>query len=137
MKYIIIIALSILSVASYGQKLNPAKVPAAVKAKFIAIYPNIKNVTWELEDGNYEAGFDLNKVETTAVFTPAGVHVATETIIDIKALPAPITAYVSKNYPGQKINEASKIVAANGKITYEAEVKGKDMIFDDKGDFLK
>ncbi len=137
MKYLLIFALSVISLTGYGQKLNPAKVPAAVKAKFIAIYPNIKNPTWELEDGNYEAGFDLNKVETTVVFTPAGVHVATESIIDAKALPAPVIIYVSKNYPGQKINEASKIVAANGKITYEAEVKGKDLIFDEKGNLLK
>jgi hypothetical protein len=62
-----------------------------------------------------------------------------ETEIEIKpqALPSSVQDYISKNYPGQKIKEAAKITAADGTITYEAEVKGKDLIFDNNGSFVK
>ena len=52
-------------------------------------------------------------------------------------LPASVPLYVKKNMPNAKIKEASIIVDAAGKKTYEAEVNGKDLIFDEKGNFIK
>ena len=44
--------------------------------------------------------------------------------------------YILKNTLG-KIKEAAKIVNADGTITYEAEVKKGDVMFDQNGNFLK
>jgi hypothetical protein len=44
---------------------------------------------------------------------------------------------MKKNYPGTKVEEAAKIVKANGDINYEAEVHHKDVIFDANGKFIK
>jgi hypothetical protein len=44
---------------------------------------------------------------------------------------------VKKNFPGAKITEAGKVTDASGKTRYEAEVKGKDLVFDEAGNFLK
>lgn len=52
-------------------------------------------------------------------------------------MPAHISIYIKQHYSGTKINEAGKITDAKGAIIYEAEVKGKDLIFDEKGNFLK
>jgi hypothetical protein len=38
---------------------------------------------------------------------------------------------------GVKITEAGKVTDAKGRTRYEAEVKGKDMLFDEKGNFIK
>jgi hypothetical protein len=57
--------------------------------------------------------------------------------IKIDELPANAKAYVAKHYAGQKIKEAAKITDSKGVVTYEAEVKGKDLIFDNTGKFLK
>jgi len=38
---------------------------------------------------------------------------------------------------GVKITEAGKVTDAKGRTQYEAEVKGKDMLFDEKGNFIK
>lgn len=38
---------------------------------------------------------------------------------------------------GAKITEAGKIADAKGTVFYEAEVHEKDLLFDEKGNFVK
>ena len=118
-----------------AQKVKEAEVPSAVKAKQTSLYPNAKVERWEKEDGNFEAEFDNGKVESSTLFDASGKLLETETEIAVSAFPAGVSEYVTKNYAGQKIKEASKI-DANGTITYEAEVKEGDLIFDSNGKFL-
>ena len=40
-------------------------------------------------------------------------------------------------YEGITVKELTKITKSNGEINYEAAVKGKDLIFDAAGKFLK
>jgi len=51
-------------------------------------------------------------------------------------LPANTIAYVKEHYK-VKITEAGKVTDAKGNTSYEAEVKGKDVIFDKDGNFVK
>ncbi|MVM33680.1 hypothetical protein GO755_26815 [Spirosoma sp. HMF4905] len=112
-------------------------VPAAAKATVARLYPGVKNVKWEKEDGNYEAGLTHNGKELSLVIDAKGNVLETETTIAESALPASVREYVAKHYAGKKIKEAAEIVDAKGKKTYEAEVGGKDLIFDEKGQFIK
>jgi len=112
-------------------------VPSAVKTKFASLYPTVKKAKWDKEEANYEASFELNEVETSVLFDANGNVLETETEIAVSALPNGVADYISKNYAGQKIKETAKIVDANGVITYEAEVKAGDLIFDATGNFLK
>ena len=48
-----------------------------------------------------------------------------------------VTAYVKEHYKGAKITEAGKVTDAKGKLSYEAEVHGKDIIFDENGNFVR
>jgi hypothetical protein len=41
------------------------------------------------------------------------------------------------NNKGSKIAEAGRVTDAKGKISYEAQVNGKDIIFDENGTFTK
>jgi len=61
----------------------------------------------------------------------------TEKEIPVKDLPASCANYILKNYSGATIKEASEITDAKGMKTYEAEIKGKDIVFDANGNFLK
>jgi hypothetical protein len=67
----------------------------------------------------------------------SGNILETEVEIKIDELPAKAKEYVSKNYAGQKIKETAKITDSKGVVTYEAEIKGKDLIFDSNGNFIK
>ena len=124
-----------------AQKVKEAEVPKAVTESFAKNFPGTKAKEWEKEKDNYEAEFDLKKVETSATFSADGKLMETETEIATNALPKAFTNYVTKNYAGHKLSEASKIVDAAGTITYEAEVKkGKeemDLMFDSNGTFIK
>ena len=112
-------------------------VPAAAKATVARLYPGAKAVKWEKEDGNYEAGLTHNGKTLSLVIDAKGNVLETETTIAVSALPASVREYVTKHHAGKKIKEAAEIVDSKGKKTYEAEVGGKDLMFDDKGEFIK
>lgn len=138
----IVSALVLLTEFAEAQKLKEAEVPIAVKEGFKLAYPGIKAKEWEKEGDKYEAEFDLKKTETSAVFSTDGKLLETESEIALALLPKTVSEYVSKNYPGHKITEASKITeTGTGKVYYEAEItKGKDetdLVFDENGTFLQ
>lgn len=138
MKKTILVAviLTALALNVSAQKLKESEVPAAVKATFAKQYPGI-TAKWEKEDGKYEAGFKKEGITTSILYEPNGTMTETETDITPKSLPAAVNNYVKENYKGKSIKEASKIIKADGTINYEAEVNGKDLIFDATGKFLK
>ncbi|WP_223560489.1 PepSY-like domain-containing protein [Chryseobacterium lathyri] len=120
-----------------AQKVQQKDVPASVQKGFQKQFPTAREIKWEKEDGNYEAGFRIKGTETSVVITPSGNILETETEISSNSLSALIKAYINKNYPNQNIKGAAKITDAKGILTYEAEISGKDLIFDNKGKFLK
>lgn len=114
------------------------EVPAAVKEKFASLYPNVKKAKWEKENGNYEAEFEVNEVETSCVFDANANLLETETEIAVNTLPKAAAEYCAKNHAGKKISEAAKIVDSKNTPYFEAEVKGVgDLIFDASGNFVK
>lgn len=135
-KLILMIILVCMATYATAQRIPSSKVPAVVKEAFVKQHPEITKVNWEKEKGNYEAGFKLNNVPTSMLFDNSGNLLETETAIPLGQLPDKVKEYVSTKYPGSKITETSKIVDNKGVMTYEAEVKGKDLIFDADGNFL-
>lgn len=132
---LVIIASSFAFVAC-GQKLDAAKVPAAVKAGFAKAYPGAI-AKWEKENGNYEVNFKKDGNDMSMLIQPNGSIVETETDIKISDLPAIVLTYVKEHYAGKTIKEAAKLVKADGSVNYEAEVNGKDVIFDANGKFIR
>lgn len=136
-KTILLLVVGFTTFNACAQKMKDADIPATVKTAFAKQYPVVKDVKWELEDGKYEAGFDLNKVKTSVLIDPSGNITETETKIAVSALPKTIADYCAKNYADKKIAEASKIIDAKGVITYEAEINKMDVLFDTNGKFIK
>ena len=112
-------------------------VPQAAKATLARLYPGVKNAKWEKEDGNYEVGFTHQGKQLSLLIDAQGHVQETETTIAVSALPASVRVYVQKNRPGKKIKEAAEIVDAKGQKTYEAQVDGKDLLFNSKGAFIR
>lgn len=112
------------------------KIPATVQDAFKQHYPDISDVDWEKEGKNYEASFENKETETSVVIDASGKILETETEIETTALPKAALDYISANYKGHKIKEASKIVLGDGTINYEAEINKKDLIFDSSGSFI-
>jgi DNA gyrase/topoisomerase IV subunit A len=116
-----------------AQKVSDKEVPTVVKNTLQKSYPNAKEIKWEKEKANYEAEFEVNETDYSLLIDVSGNILETE----IDELPAKAKEYVSKNYAGQKIKETAKITDSKGVVTYEAEIKGKDLIFDSNGNFIK
>ena len=119
-----------------AQKLKEADVPAAVKASFAKQYPGI-TAKWEKEDSKYEAGFKKDGNKMSALFEVNGTMTESEIDIKVADLPATVLAYVQAHYKGKTIKEGAKITKADGTVNFEAEVNGKDVIFDATGKFIK
>mgnify|MGYP003597572893 CR=1 FL=1 len=141
-KYLMLmVAAASITTATFAQKKEKeeknehANVPAVVKQAFEKQYPGTK-AKWDKEDGKYEAGFKHNGHEMSVLYNANGTVDETEMEIPVTQLPAAATNYVIQHKMG-KISEAAKITKANGEVNYEAEVKGKDVIFDAAGKFLK
>jgi len=121
-----------------AQDLKEKDVPAVVKAGLAKKYPAASKVSWEKEKGNFEANWGGKSGEDNSViFTPSGNFVEIVEAISVSQLPAAIPAYISLHYKGAKIKEAGKVTDAAGKHMLEAEIKGKDLLFDEKGVFIK
>ena len=132
----VVFAAFTIALSACGQKLKEKDVPVVVKEAFNKQFTAAKDVEWEMEDGKYEVEFEINDEEMSAVFTNAGVLEETEVEIKKEALPAAVLSYLDANYKGVKIKETAKITKANGDVIYEAEIKGKDLMFDANGKFL-
>ncbi len=111
-------------------------IPAEVKTAFEKSFPGITVKKWDKEDGNYETNFSKDSKTMSATFTAAGVLEETETDIQVSELPSSVASYIKSNYKGATIKEAAIIEKGSNKM-YEAEVKGKDLLFDMDGKFLK
>ncbi|WP_375447858.1 hypothetical protein [uncultured Fibrella sp.] len=107
--------------------------PAAVKATITRLYPTAKGVKYEKENAGYEVGFTHNGKAMSVVLDAKGVVKETETVIAVSDLPAAIRNYIAKRMPGKPIKEAAEIVDAKGVKVFEAEVGGKDLLFNTTG----
>jgi len=135
-KSVIIVVALVLSTIAFAQKVKATKVPEIVSKSLLLKYPNAKNVKWDKEENNYEASFESNKIENSVLFNANGKIIETEVEITTAQLPKPILNYIGKNYKDQKVKEAAKIISDKGIVTYEAEIKGKDLLFDENGKLL-
>jgi hypothetical protein len=119
-----------------AQRLDASKVPQAVKNSFSKKYPGT-SATWEKEGSKYEAGFKQKGSTMSALFEANGTMTESEMDMAANQLPANVLSYVKTHYPGKKVKEGAKITKADGTVMYEAEVNGKDVIFDASGNYLK
>jgi hypothetical protein len=132
------ITAALLGTGTIAKTANSLEVPAVVKQGLAKKYPNASKVTWEKEKGNYEANWGGKTGEDTSVtFTPSGEFVEEVDAMPVNQLPAAVFEYIKTNYKGAKVKEAGRVTNATGKKMFEAEIKGKDLLFDEKGKFLK
>jgi len=138
MKKIIMMALlgTAISISAAGQKLDAAKVPAAVKTAFATRYPGMA-AKWEKEDGKYEASFTRDDKKMSAMFTPNGSFAEAEEGIKFVELPVSVKPYIQDHYKGTTPKGASRITKADGTVNYEVSINGKDLIFDAGGKFIR
>ncbi len=122
---------------THGQIAKSKNIPLPVENNFQQLYPSADKVKWEKEGENYEVNFKVNKKKISITFDSLGKLIEKEEDIEISQLPAKASEYINKNYPKSKIKEIEKKTDAQGMITYEVEVRGKELVFDANGNLIK
>lgn len=138
MKKISVLSLmaAIISFTACAQKMDASQLPAKVKSAFEQKHPGM-SAKWDKENANYEASFKMDKHDMSELYDVNGNLQETEIDIKVSELPASVMNYIKAHYAGEKVKEAAKITKADGKMMYEAEVKGIDVLFDSNGNFLR
>ncbi len=115
----------------------PAQVTMALKAKF----PKAGSVSWDFEDGNYEAAFTLGENKLEAEFDKTGKWLLTEKKINVNELPKTVTDVLKIKYPGYSIEGSESINSAEYGEAYEIEIeKGEntlEIVVNKSGQLLK
>ena len=73
----------------------------------------------------------------SCVLSASGDILETETYIAVSELPAAVNLYIAQHYKAGKVTKAASIVKADGRALYEAEINGKDLLFDAAGNVIK
>ena len=120
-----------------AQKLNATKVPTAVLSTFAKQFPAATDANWEKEGKEFEVAFKEKGQPMTVSLDAKGTLLESETSMKSTELPVAILKYLSDNFKGKTILSADKTVAGS-KVTYEIVVeKGKELVFDANGKFIK
>ena len=133
----------VLAVFSFAQKELKNEhivVPQVVKNANMKKYPESKkyHITWEKEKGNYEANWGGKDGEANSVqYTPSGEFIEIVKAIPAHELPALVMSYIKEHYKNHKLGDIGRVLDAQGKTSYEVEINGKDVIFDENGKFIK
>lgn len=117
--------------SAQAQKVEEKNVPSVVKTEFKKKFPMAKAL-WSLDEGNYEAKFDLGKEKKEAVLDKEGKWLKVETEMpSLNSLPAPVlTAFKKSPYANHKFKQLEKIETAEGKVSYEVEVTKDETLYE-------
>ena len=124
-------------VACFGQKVDIKDVPSVVVEQFKKQYPSIEGAKWEKEKANFEVSFTHGGKHRSISYSADGNLLETEVAIDASEIPEKIMVYVRQQFGNKKVKEVSKITKANGNVTYEVEIAGKELFFDEQGNLVK
>ena len=69
---------------SFAQQIASSQVPAPVKAGVQTRFPGAKVTEWKVKGKDYEAEFNLNKIDIAAKFDATGEWLETETTIALR-----------------------------------------------------
>jgi uncharacterized protein YicC (UPF0701 family) len=131
------ILMGIMTFAALTSQSQITSIPGVVKAKVTSTYPKATAVKFEKEGKDFEAGFKNEGKDMSILMDAQGNILETETDITVAELPKGVQEYLAKNMKGKKIKEAATIIDAKGMKKFEAEIGGRDFLFDEKGNLLK
>ncbi len=116
--------------ASFSQKITKDNVPAAVIETFKAKFSIAEKTDWEMDYDNYQANFVVGSADFSAAFDKDGKWLKTESFIKPSTLPKNIKNFITKNFPGYKVDETEKVETPEKGVTYEMEITKDDLTYD-------
>ncbi|NEM96634.1 PepSY-like domain-containing protein [Pontibacter burrus] len=114
-------------IAAQAQDVDSKDVPAAVKTALMQKYANATDLEWEKHGNNYEADFDVDRIDHAAMIDPSGKVLMTRRDIMKNDLPPAITSAIAQQYKSMRLDDM-ELVEKDGKKYYQVELdqQGQD-----------
>jgi uncharacterized membrane protein YkoI len=112
------------ALAAHAQDIDAKEVPAAVTSALTQKYATPTDLDWEMEGSNYEADFDVNRVDHTVLLDPSGKILMTKHDIQKKDLPQAVSSAISQKYKSMRLDDM-ELVEKDGKSYYQVELDAK------------
>ncbi|WP_299984479.1 PepSY-like domain-containing protein [uncultured Pontibacter sp.] len=111
-------------VAVEAQDVAEKDVPEAMKSALSQKYTNATDLEWEKHGENYEADFDIDRIDHTVMIDPSGKILMTKRDIEEKDLPQNIRTAISQKYKGMRLDDIEQ-VEKDGNTYYQLELEQK------------
>lgn len=110
-----------------------------IQDAFKKLHPTATVTEWKDESPTWEAKYEDGDAKGAVSFDANGIVTEIELVIAEDLLPNPssVQEYIKANYPDEKMQRCEKITTADGRVTYEIQIKGKELVFDADGKFIE
>jgi hypothetical protein len=127
---------------AFSQKIAADNIPAVVSQAFKARFSIAEKAQWEMDYDNYQSDFTVGNADFSATFDKDGKWLKTESFIKPSSLPKNIKNFVTKNFPGYKIDdETEKLETPEKGTTYEFQISKDELTYavsmSEAGEMLK
>lgn len=114
------------------------KVTQIIEEAFKNLHPTAAILKWNDEPPIWEAKYKDGLEKGAVSFNNKAEVVETELVISESQLPnaSVISDYIKVHYSNEKIQGCEKITKQDGTNTYEIQITGKELVFDNTGKFL-
>lgn len=110
-----------LSCDSNDDDMKIEDVPATVREALLSSFPEATGIDWEKKGEDYEADFDVDRVDHNAMLNASGTVLKHKYDIPETDLPEAIRATISQNYANHKIDDP-EVLVQNGDTLYQVEL---------------
>lgn len=135
-RFLLLCLFSCACLGLHAQSIKEREVPQLIKKSVSEVYPEAKNISWEIEDGMYEASFMQDGKELTCVIAMNGKITQIEEEIGTSGLPGGALSYLAMHEQRTDQMEVTKIRDIRNTITYEVETGGMSYLFDERGNLI-
>ncbi|WP_266203299.1 PepSY-like domain-containing protein [Pontibacter kalidii] len=114
-------------IAAQAQDVATKDVPQAVAAVLTQQYANATDLEWEMDGANYEADFDVDRIDHNVLIDPSGKILMTKRDVMEKDLPQSVKAAIDQSYKGMRLDDVEQL-EKDGTTYYQVELdqKGED-----------
>jgi hypothetical protein len=138
-KIVAIAAIVFFGGVAVAQEATEVQVPEPVKDAFSCLYPGVKSVSWEFDEINYSASFNLDGKAVSMLFDEYGSLVEVKNEIKFYELPLDVNHLLKEKYSDWHIGSASRI-NSNGTAYFETVVEKEEetlvLVFNQHGGLL-
>ncbi|WP_162428391.1 PepSY-like domain-containing protein [Pontibacter pudoricolor] len=112
------------ALAVNAQDVATKDVPSTVAAALTQKFANATDLDWEMNGTNYEADFDVNRVDHNVLIDPSGKILMTKRDIQKKDLPQAVSSAISQNHKGLRLDDM-EVLEIDGTTYYQVELDDK------------